>query len=186
MGLSELKNQIEKKSRHDFEVEKRSFLEEQSSIIREARKKAEEIIKEAKQEASNLSESILSEAKAESESESNAIIAMAVESRISSAIADMQDTAIKALLNKEKEIVKSAIKSFSKIVDIPSSTFESNKDNIELAKGFAKKLVNNKINGVILTSSDGSIVLDATVENILSSNIDKLRGVVQKNILKEQ
>ncbi len=184
MGLSELKSQIERDSRRKIEAKKKEALAEQSAVLHKAKKQSEAILSEAKSEAKKLSDSILSEAMVEAESDENTILASAMDSKVAEELQRLNDVIIKDLCSKEKQLILSAIKSFAEFSSLSNSTFEASKKNQELGKGFSKKIVNNNINGALLYSNDKKIFLDATPENVLASNYEKLRSMLFAHISK--
>ncbi len=182
MGLSEIKKSIEQDSKSYFEAERQNAIAEQKLVLEEARKKAEEIIRDAKEAAKRKQAILLAEAEAEVDVEYKSIISSAMDSFVSKNLAHFRSDAIKEFSSKhQKELILSAIASFSELVPKDKAIIEISKKNADLAKGFGKKKISN-IEGVSLSSEDESITLIAGSSELIDSNLDKLKSSIARNL----
>ena len=182
MGLSEIKKSIEQNSKSYFETERQNAIVEQKLVLEEARKKADEIIKTAKETAKRKQAILFAEAEAEADVEYKSIISLAIDSFVSKNLSHFRSEAIAEFSNKhQKELILSAIASFSELVPKDKTIIEISKKYADLARGFSNKKISN-IDGVSLSSEDESITLIAGSSELIDSNIDKLKSSIARNL----
>ncbi len=182
MGLSEIKKSIEQDSKSYFETERQNAIAEQKLVLEEARKKADEIIRTAKEMAKRKQAVLLAEAQAEAEVEYKSIISLAMDSFVSKNLAHFRSEAIADFSTKhQKELILSAIASFSELVPKEKTIIEISKKYADLAKGFSRKKITN-IDGVSLSSEDESITLVAGSSELIDSNLDKLKSSIARTL----
>ncbi|MGC8567786.1 MAG: V-type ATP synthase subunit E [Candidatus Micrarchaeia archaeon] len=177
---------------------RRKAEEESEKIIKNANEKAKEIVKEAEAAAKEITEKRINEAKAAASQNENAIIASAeIEAR------RLFLEAREALIEKELEgmlpsIYKSVKESGSyekiirealeqaKAIGIEKPVLYVNKKDIALAKEITKSKAEAKEcnieGGAIVSNTDESIKVIASIESIVSKQIPKIRSMIAASI----
>lgn len=182
MGLSEIRSSIERDSKKYYELERQKALSEQKIALEEAKKRSDEILSNAKDEAKKIFSRTLAEADAEIQVECNSMLALAMDSVVSGNLPHFRTLAIKELFSKhERKIILDAISSFAEVADIATSTAEGKKKALELAKGFGKK-ANSSIDGILLYDKEGGITLNASIDGIVDAKLESLKSIISRNL----
>ncbi len=165
---------------------------EKSRIESEARTAADAIIAQAKADAEAALRSAKADAQANAEArkrdfttsmemEASSIVSAAMEEHIDSMMKAFSGQVRKVLQKRERDIIRRAIEGFTSTVPREKACARLDGKYAELAKGFGK-VEKAKIKGVVLSSLDGTVRADATIDGLLSANSESIRRMLSKGM----
>lgn len=178
MALDELRKNIERDARAEAARIDKEGESESQRIIAEATRKAEGIKKKAQEGALADVELRKRDTLIELEMEAGNMLAAAKEDNIERQQRQFVEVVKRRLYKREPEIIKSAVKNFSSVVPLESATIRIDKKNASLVKAPGAKVEHDNIHGVVLVSLDGKVTADATVEGLIESNAETIRGIL--------
>ncbi len=156
----------------------------EDSIIGEAREKARSILEQGKSDASAEAARIAAEAKAGAEIEANALLLEARGSATERELQGVLDIARRELVkNRMAAILESSVKQFKRL-NSGMPKIAADRRSAALLKGRGYSMEQGSADGFVLSSSDGSLSLDATVDSIVRHEADAARGLVSAELFK--
>ena len=185
---------------------------EAEAIISAAEKQAKETLRIAKEQADQTYRQILAESKDKAEAEKRKIASVTevdIRNRLLQVKEDLVDEAFQKALAQLKEFVKTeeyhtyllkqieeiAKKMEQKILVVEVNSKDKAWLTVDMLKSASKKLhvefkiskqTENYIGGCKLSSEDGKIVYDATLDNRLEELKPELRAEIAKQLFKEE
>ncbi|MGD0729110.1 MAG: hypothetical protein ABR981_03475 [Candidatus Micrarchaeaceae archaeon] len=181
MALDELTRNIEQEAKAEASRLGKEASSESSAIIENAKKLADALKKKRKEEAEVEVDNKKRDVASALEIESNEILSSAREESVDRHLPQLNAIIKKKFSAKESEIIKNALKRFSDIMPLDNAIVKIDKSNAKLVKANAK-IENASITGVVITSSDGKVKADATIESLMDSNLDAIRRILSKEL----
>ncbi len=182
MALEELKAEIEHEAKiESSRIEKDSESEAQR-IISEARKRAEGIMKASEESSAAKAEQRRLDYLSSLDEEMSAIISEAMTEAVDASMEAFLPLVREKLEAAEQEIIKSALERFGRVVPLKQAVATVDKRNDSLVKGVGS-IEHSDVNGILLSSKDGSITADATIESLLASNSDAARRALYRGMV---
>ena len=182
MALEELSRNIE----HDAKLAASKMNAEGESaakaILDEATHKAGAARKMAKADAHEEVEQRKRDMLIALEIEAGNILSMAKEECTDTELRQLVAAVKKRLQAREQEVIKSALKNFSTIVPLKDSMARVSKRNANIVRSSVAKIVPEELQGVILSSTDGRVSVDASVDGLVGSNAETIRRVLSKEL----
>ncbi len=181
MPLEAIRKRIEQeaaaeKSRIESEAKKAA-----DAVIAQAKADAEAALRRARADALANAEARKRDFTTSMEIEANGIVSAAMEEHIDSVMKAFSGRVRKALQKRERDIIKRAIEGFTATVPREKACARLDGRYSDLAKGFGRVEKAN-IKGVVLSSLDGTIRADATIDGLLAANAESIRRILSKGM----
>ncbi len=180
MALEELRRDIEHEARLAAAKLDKEGDAEAKVILDRANGSADETKKRALESAGDEAEQRKREGLITLEMELSAMLSSAKEESLKRQMRDFNALVAKRLQASEQSLIKSALKNFSGLMPLDEALIRIDKRNAELVKQYKAKVEYTQIRGVVITSLDGRVTADASVEGLLESHKDTVRRVLSK------
>ncbi len=175
MALDELRRRIE----HDAKAEASRIDGETEAaaerIVEGARRESAEIKARVRESAEKEAELKRKDAKASLEDEVETMLSSARVEAIESQLAEFSESVKDRLSLREREIIKSAIAEFSKVARPEHSVVRISKKHADLVGKSTGKIEHDDIRGAVISSIDGKVTADATIDGLAETNSDAIR-----------
>ncbi len=182
MALEELRKEIEHEANADASTLEKESIAECERILSDARQVAVEAKKNAKEKATKEAEQKRSDALTAIDIESGSIISSAKEDCINSTTKQFLQIVERKLNAREQDIIKAAIKRFSLVVPPNNAVAKLDKRNANLLKASGIRVESSNVRGVFLSSEDGKVNTDATIDGLIRSNSESVRRILSKGM----
>ncbi len=156
---------------------------EADAISSEAEVRAGSIVKNASEDAKREVERLWKESDAGLETEKNTMIVEARGAVLEHALKTVRSEAQRSLERENLQgILKSGLKQFSAVTGGSDAVIRTSKKNASLLNGRSNKVEYGDVDGFIISTPDGKISLNATVESIVDRELDTIRKLVADEI----
>ncbi len=175
MALDELRRNIELEAEEAASKLEEEGESEYKKIIAEAKRKADTALKKAKADALSESEQKKNDIATSLDIETGGILSFAKEECINREMKQLVLAVKSKLDERQTEIINTALERFSESVPLHQTIAKLDKRHAGAVKAPVAKVEYEDMDGVILTSIDGKVMADATLEGIVGSNSDLIR-----------
>ncbi|MEM3279986.1 MAG: hypothetical protein QXR29_01825 [Candidatus Micrarchaeaceae archaeon] len=167
MALEAIEKEIERKAAESAASIRREAEAEAEHIVEEAKAKAKQLLEEAKKSAESDAANIKASGAADAEYEAASIIAEA-----RSKAAEKETAIVKRLIEREleshiAELLGAAMKAFANAAKLDGAKIEINKKYADAAKAYGIDVVASDVDGFIIKSDDGKVVLDGKLHDMV-------------------
>jgi vacuolar-type H+-ATPase subunit E/Vma4 len=181
MALDELRRDIEKEARSTASQLDREGESEAKTIIGDAKRLADDMRKKAIADAHAVVEQRKRDALIAVEIEVSGILSNAREESVDSELVLFKTLIAKRMRGSEEALIKYAIRNFLEIVPKSNSLATVGKKYAHLAEQqHIAKIKHADTSGIILSSLDGRISADASVDGLIETRGDVIRGALSK------
>lgn len=182
MPLEELQKSIEQEAKATASKMQTEADSESERIVAASKEAAAALKKKSKEDA--LAEVAQKEKDTLTalEIETSNILSTAKEESISRYLKEFDAVIKKKLQAKQKDIIKSALRSFSDVVPLQQATVKIDRKNVDLVKEAVANIEYANIDGIVISSADKRINADATVDGLMESNADAARRILSKGM----
>lgn len=175
MALDELRERIERDAKAEASRIGREAEAEAGRVLGAARKEAAEAKKRARESAERESDEKAKDAKAALEDEIEGMLSSARQEAIGAQLAEFGEAVKDRLSLRERDIIRSAIAEFSRVARPEHSVIRISKRHADLAGRAIGKVEHAEMRGASISSLDGRVTADATVDGLAEANSDAIR-----------
>ncbi|MEM3839301.1 MAG: V-type ATP synthase subunit E [Candidatus Micrarchaeaceae archaeon] len=182
MSLEAIRKSIIEEAEAKAKAERQAAEAEAAKILKEAKDRADSLLKEAEEEARREAERMRMEAEAGLETERNSAIleskGRVIEEALKHVRKEVEDRIRSEGMGK---ILNAALKQFSEVYQGSDFVIKTNKKNVALVKDKGTVEAGD-VDGFVLSTPDGRIALNATVASIVDNRIDGIRKMVANEL----
>ncbi|MDE1822966.1 MAG: hypothetical protein KGH50_01440 [Candidatus Micrarchaeota archaeon] len=187
MSLDSIKKDILSEAESKARDEESAGSEEAGRIVSEAKKRAGEILKNARAEAEKEAERLRQESEAGLEIETDTVLNEARGAVIEKAVKELKAQVDRELMrNQIDKLLERAVKEFSETVGNEDFTIRTRKGNASLLKSIEGRREYADIDGFVLVSNDGKMAMRIVPGEITGKYMDILRKNVSSRLFKER
>ncbi len=158
---------------------------EAKRILKEADERAKSIIGRAERDAKAEAERLAKESQAGAETEASAMMLEAKGAAVERALKKVSAQVERAVSKDySKKLLDSGLKQFKEISG-DSPVIRTAKRNAGMLKGGKYRVEYEDIDGFILSTEDGKISLNATVQSVVGKSLDGARRLISKELFGE-
>lgn len=182
MPLDEIRKSIESTASEEAERIRHEAEEEKEKAISEAKKAAEAIIKEATVRAEEEAKALETSHRANLDFDISSMATNARNAAIDRELLLVKKAVARELEKHMGELLKSAVKAFSKIVNKGEMTAVTSKRYASMAKAEGLGVELQETDGFIIRNGDGTVSLDATTGSLVERRASQIRELVAREI----
>ncbi len=175
MALDELRRRIEHGARAEAAGIEKEAEAQAARAIDEAREMAAAMKRKAHESAMEEAGFKKKDAHVELEDEIESMLAAAREEAVEGQLGEVVEAVKAKLEQRERDIIKSAIAEFLRTAHMGQAVVKINGKNDDLVGKSVAKVEHANIKGVSVSSLDGKITADATVEGLAEANADAIK-----------
>ncbi|MDE1762254.1 MAG: hypothetical protein KGH78_03635 [Candidatus Micrarchaeota archaeon] len=187
MSLHEIRDDILKEAEAKASVISDEGRSEASRILSEAKDSAKRIRDSSKKEISERTHMMRREHQAGVEIERNNTLLLAKEDAIDALVGSVKREVVANIMKAGYErIVKKAISTARELSGETALIIKADSANQKLLGKLGYRAEAGDAKGVVITTRDGSITVDASIDSIIERNEQSIRGAISKELFAEQ